>query len=103
MLLTTLEKYEDVLKITKKYNLIEREVEVMQLDDFIPKIHWYNILANYMLGNCSEKKLIKDLIQIKNMHHFTNKGRLEYLKFVDKLSFTIPELFSKIKSHLFSD
>lgn len=103
MLLTTLEKYEDVLKITNKYNLIEREAEVMQLDNFIPKIHWYNILANYVVGNYSEKKLIKDLIQITNKHHFTNKGRLEYLKFVDKLSFTIPELFSKIKSHLFSD
>lgn len=103
MLLTTLEKYEDVLKITNKYNLIEREAEVMQLDDFIPKIHWYNTLANYVLGNYSEKKLINDLIQISNKHHFTNKGRLEYLKFVDKLSFTIPELFSEIKSHLFSD
>lgn len=103
MLLTTLEKYEDVLKITNKYNLIEREAEVMQLDDFIPKIHWYNTLANYVLGNYSEKKLINDLIQISNTHHFTNKGRLEYLKFVDKLSFTVPELFSEIKSHLFSD
>lgn len=103
MLLTTTEKYKEVLKTTKKYNLIEREAEVMRREDFIPKIHWYNMLANYMVGNYSEEKLKKELVKTtENTDNFTTKGRLEFLVFVDRLSFTLPELFSSVKSHLFS-
>lgn len=104
MLLTAKEKFGDVLKIARKYNLIERETEVMHLEDFIPKIHWYCILANYMEGNYSEEKLKKELLMTaENTDNFTKKGRSEFFRFVERLSFSLPTLFSSIKSHLFSE
>lgn len=103
MLLITTENYKEVIKTTKKHNLLKREAEVMTREDYIPKIHWYNILANYMVGNYSEDKFKKELIQTAEFaDNFTQKGRTEFLMFINRLSFTFPELFSSIKSHLFS-
>ena len=103
MLLITTEKHEEVLKTTRKYNLLEREEEVMDREDFIPKIHWYYMLSNYMVGNYSEEKLQKELLKTtENSKNFTSKGRVEFFSFVDRLSFTLPKLFSVVKSHLFS-
>ncbi|MBZ9778950.1 hypothetical protein LB452_08445 [Psychroflexus sp. CAK8W] len=104
MLLITKEKYSEVLKIIKKYNLIERETEVMHLEDFIPKIHWYHTLSNYMVGNFSEEKLKKEFIlTAESAENFSKKGRLDFSAFVERLSFTFPGLFSSIKSHLVSE
>lgn len=81
---------------------MEREAEVMDREDFIPKIHWYFILANYMVGNYSEDKMKKELLgTVEKAVNFTPKGRTEFMSFVDRLSFSLPELFSTIKSHLF--
>lgn len=102
-LLTTVEKHEDVLKTTKKYNLLEREAEVMNREDYIPKIHWYYHLANYMVGNYSEEKLIKKLLStVEDQERFTSEGRNEFESFIKRISFPLPEIFSRVKSHLFS-
>jgi len=102
LLLTTTEKHGDVLKTTKKYNLLEREAEVMNREDYIPKIHWYYYLANYMEGNYSEEKLIRKLLSTtQNKEGFTPRGQKEFLGFVDRISFTLPRIFSQVKSHLF--
>ena len=102
-LLTTAEKPDTVLKITKKYNLLEREEEVMYKEDFIPKIHWYYILAMYMNGHYSEDKLFEELLKtLPGLDKFTYKGKNELFFFIDSLSFTLPEIFSRIKSHLSS-
>ena len=102
-LLTTMEKHEEVLKTTKKYNLLEREAEVMNREDYIPRIHWYYHLANYMGGYYSEEKLIKKLLLTsQNKDGFTSYGQKEFMGFVDRISFILPATFSRIKSHLFS-
>lgn len=102
MLLTTAEKHDEVLKTARKYNLLEREAEVMDREDFIPKIHWYYMVANYMVGNYAEEKLKKELLKtVKDPGHFTSKGRIEFTAFVERLSFSLPEIFQEIKSHLF--
>ena len=102
LLLTTMEKHEDVLKTTKKFNLLEREAEVMNREDYIPKIHWYYHLANYMVGNYTEEKLIKKLLSTtQNKEGFTANGQKEFTAFVDRISFVLPGIFFRIKSHLF--
>lgn len=100
MLLTTLEKHGDVVKMVKKYNLLERESEVMNKEDFIPKIHWYYFLALYMIGSISEEKLMEDLLNATSSIRLSNKGKRDLFNFVNRLSFSLPEVFSKIKSHL---
>ncbi|RKS55913.1 hypothetical protein BC962_0887 [Gillisia mitskevichiae] len=100
MLLTIIEKHVEVVKMVKKYDLLEREAEVMAKEDFIPKIHWYYFLAMYMNGSISEEKLMEDLLDTTSSFKFTNKGKGDLFAFIDKLSFTLPEIFSQIKSHL---
>lgn len=103
LLLTTVEKHDEVLKTTKKYNLLEREAEVMNREDYIPKIHWYYHLANYMAGNYSEEKLKRELLKTAaNTDNYTSQGRAEFLSFIDRLSFSLPDFFFALKSHLFS-
>lgn len=100
MLLTTIEKHGDVVKMVKKYNLLEREKEVMSKEDFIPKIHWYYFLAMYMIGSISEERLFEDLLETTTRFNLSSKGKRDLFTFVERLSFTLPEVFSKIKSHL---
>jgi len=100
MLLTALEKHGDVVKMVKKYDLLERESEVMNKEDFIPKIHWYYFLAMYMKGSISEEKLLEDLLNTTSSFNLTSKGKSDLFTFVSRLSVTLPEVFSKIKSHL---
>lgn len=100
MLLTTIEKHGDVVKMVKKYDLLEREKEVMSKEDFIPKIHWYYFLAMYMIGSISEERLFEDLLETTTRFKLSSKGKRDLFTFVERLSFTLPEVFSKIKSHL---
>ena len=101
MLLTTLEKHEEVLKTVKKYNLLEREEEAMMREDFIPKIHWYFHLAMYMNGFISEDKLKLELINSAGSSNgFNKKGMADLNLFIERLSFTLPELFLQVKSQL---
>lgn len=102
MLLITKERYADVLKIIKKFNLIERETDFMHLEDFIPKIHWYHLLASYMMGNYSEEKLKEEFRKtVDNTDNFSERGRSEFLVFIKRLSSIFPGIFSSIESHLY--
>jgi hypothetical protein len=100
MLLTATEKHGEVVKMVKKYELLERELEVMNKEDFIPKIHWYYFLAMYMNGSISEEKLLEDLLNTTSSFELSDKGKKDLFAFVNRLSFSLPEVFSKIKSHL---
>ena len=100
MLLTATEKHVEVVKMVNKYELLEREMEVMNKEDFIPKIHWYYFLALYMNGSISEEKLLEDLINTTSNFKLTDKGKKDLFAFVNRLTFILPDVFSKIKSHL---
>lgn len=100
MLLTTAEKPVDVISVTKKYNLLEREAEVMGRENLIPKIHWYYYLANYLNGQYSEEKLFNKLVNsIESASHLNSEGMQALDEFIGRLSFTLPRFFSKLKSH----
>jgi len=100
MLLTATEKHVEVVKMVNKYELLERELEVMNKEDFIPKIHWYYFLALYMNGSIPEEKLLEDLINTTSNFKLTDKGKKDLFAFVNRLTFILPDVFSKIKSHL---
>ncbi|WP_034919581.1 hypothetical protein [Gillisia sp. CAL575] len=100
MLLTATEKHVEVVKMVNKYELLERELEVMNKEDFIPKIHWYFFLALYMNGSIPEEKLLEDLINTTSNFKLTDKGKKDLFAFVNRLTFILPDVFSKIKSHL---
>ena len=99
MLLTTAEKPVEVIKITKKYNLLERETEEMGRENLIPKIHWYFYLANYLNGQYSEDKLFEKLVASIESSNLNSEGLQALNEFMDRLSFTLPRFFSKLKSH----
>lgn len=104
LLLINAEKHEEVIKIVKKYNLLEREKEEFHRENFIPKIHFYYNLSLYMDGQISEEKLMELLLNtLENPDKFTLKGQSELLLFLDRLVFTLPETFVKLKSHLAKD
>ncbi|MUP44576.1 hypothetical protein E0K83_02310 [Gramella sp. BOM4] len=99
MLLTTAEKPSEVIKISKKYNLLEREEEAAGRHNFIPKIHWYYYLATYLKGNISEDKLFKNITRLTSRSSFDAEGFKALNEFIDRLSFAQPGFFSKLKSH----
>ena len=102
MLLITKERYADVLKIIRKFNLIERETDVMHLEDFIPKIHFYHLLASYMMGSYSEDKLKEELKKtIESTDNLSERGHSELLTFTKRLSSIFPGIFSSVESHLY--
>ncbi|MCP9198713.1 hypothetical protein MKO06_02260 [Gramella sp. GC03-9] len=103
MLLTTAEKPAEVIKISKKYNLLEREIETSGNYNFIPKIHWYYYLATYLNGNISEDSLFRRISEITATSHFDNEGLEALNEFIDRLSFAQPSFFSGLKSHFSSN
>ncbi|GAA4313547.1 hypothetical protein GCM10023115_29850 [Pontixanthobacter gangjinensis] len=99
MLLTTAEKPAEVIGLTKKYNLLERETEAMCRDNFIPKIHWYYHLANYLNGQSSEDRLFEQLTGSIDLAQLDAEGTEALLEFIDRLAFSLPRFFSRLKSH----
>ena len=100
MLLTTAEKPLEVIKVTNKYNLLEREEETIGTQNYIPKIHWYYYLANYLNGQLSESKLNEKLINsIETNSNLNEEGAEALIDFIDRLSFALPGFFSRLKSH----
>ena len=54
-----------------------------------------------MDGQISEEKLMEALLDtLEDPEKFTSKGQAELLLFIDRLVFTLPETFLKLKSHL---
>jgi len=100
MLLTATEKPAEVIKVTKKYNLLERELQAKGNKNFIPKIHWYFSLANYLNGKYSEEKLFEELtMAINNFSQLDAEGLKALNDFIERLSFALPTFFSNLKSH----
>ena len=98
--LTTAEKPSEVIKVTEKYNLLDREAEAVGREDYIPKIHWYYHLATYLNGDSSEEKLLDNLkAGVPEYSKMSEEGREALFHFIDRLSFALPEFFGKLKSH----
>ncbi len=98
--LTMAEKPLEVIKVTEKYKLLDREAEAASREDFIPKIQMYYQLAYYLNGQLSEDKLFERIVSsLPQTELMTQEGHFAMLTFIDRLAFALPEFFSKVKSH----
>ena len=55
--------YEEVLQIVRKYKLLEREKQYKSRSHTLPRIAWYNLLAQYQLGEFSFQALTQNFQQ----------------------------------------
>ncbi|RMA64353.1 hypothetical protein [Ulvibacter antarcticus] len=94
------EKYEEVLKLSTKFDLIKKEGERQKQNNYVPNIAWSISLARYMEGKINSKRLLNEIkAPLIDVHPTTNQKQL-MIKVIDRLSKNLPEAFLKLKSHI---
>jgi hypothetical protein len=98
--LIILEKYDDVLKLASKFNLIEKERERQKQNNYVPNIFWSISLSRYMEGLINSNRLLEDIkAPLKAIQPTKNQKQL-MIKVIDTLSNNLPEAFLRLKSHI---
>ncbi len=98
--LVTEEKYEEVLKLASKFNLIEKEKERQKKNNYVPNISWSISLSRYMEGKINSSRLLEEIKKpLENIQPTINQKQLMF-KVINKLSDNLPEAFFKLKSHI---
>ncbi|MBC3845585.1 hypothetical protein H8K90_04250 [Winogradskyella echinorum] len=98
--LIILEKYEEVLKLASKFNLIEKESERQKQNNYVPNIFWSISLSRYMEGQINSNRLLEEIkAPLKAIHPTKNQKQL-MIKVIDRLSNNLPEAFLELKSHI---
>ncbi|MBF8149710.1 hypothetical protein ITJ86_07350 [Winogradskyella sp. F6397] len=98
--LIILEKYEDVLKLASKFNLIEKESERQKKNNYVPNISWSISLSRYMEGHINSNRLLDEIkAPLKAIKPTKNQKQL-MIKVIDRLSNNLPEAFLELKSHI---
>jgi hypothetical protein len=94
------EKYEEVLKLAAKFNLIEKENERQKQSNYVPNISWSISLSRYMEGKINSVRLLDEIkAPLKDIQPTKNQKQL-MIKVIDTLSNNLPEAFLKLKSHI---
>ncbi|MBJ7882823.1 hypothetical protein [Gelidibacter salicanalis] len=94
------EKYEDVLKLSSKYGLVEKEEERQKQKNYVPNISWSISLSRYMEGKINSARLLDEIkLPLLDIKPTTNQKQL-MVKVIDRLSKNLPEAFLKLKSHI---
>ncbi|WP_053975948.1 hypothetical protein [Mangrovimonas xylaniphaga] len=94
------EKYAEVLKLTKKFNLREREIERKRKSNYVPNISWSISLSRYMEGEINSSKLLEEIKEPIQGIEATDNQKLLMTQVIDKLSNNLPEAFLYLKSHM---
>ncbi|MEE4001751.1 hypothetical protein V1T75_15500 [Tenacibaculum sp. FZY0031] len=98
--LVTEEKYDEVLKLASKFNLIEKEKERQKKNNYVPNISWSISLSRYMEGKINSTRLLEEIKQpLGNIQPTINQKQLMF-KVINKLSDNLPEAFLQLKSHI---
>ena len=94
------EKYDEVLKLSSKFNLIEKESERQKQNNYVPNISWSISLSRYMEGKLNSTRLLDEIkAPIIDVQPTTNQKQL-MIKVIERLSKNLPEAFLKLKSHI---
>lgn len=94
------EKYEEVLKLSTKFDLIEKENERQKQNNYVPNISWSISLSRYMEGKINSARLLDEIkAPLKDIQPTKNQKQL-MKKVIDTLSNNLPEAFLKLKSHI---
>lgn len=94
------EKYEEVLKVSSKFDLIKKEAERQKQNNYVPNIAWSISLARYMEGKINSKRLLAEIKEPLVDVNPTNNQKQLMIKVIDRLSKSLPEAFLKLKSHI---
>lgn len=98
--LIIIEKYDDVLKLASKFNLIEKETERQKQSNYVPNISWSISLSRYMEGHINSNRLLDEIkAPLKAIQPTKNQKQL-MIKVIDTLSNNLPEAFLQLKSHI---
>ncbi|WP_053970272.1 hypothetical protein [Mangrovimonas sp. ST2L15] len=98
--LVSQEKYGEVLKVSSKYHLEERENERKLKNNYVPNIAWSISLSRFMEGKISSEVLLKEIKDpLVDIEATSNQKEL-MAKVIEKLSKNLPEAFEKLKSHV---
>jgi len=94
------EKYEEVLKLSSKFNLTERENERQKKSNYVPNISWSISLSRYMEGKINSTRLLDEIkAPLKDIQPTQNQKQL-MIKVINRLSNNLPEAFLELKSHI---
>ena len=94
------EKYQEVLKLSSKFNLSEKEIERQKQNNYVPNISWSISLSRYMEGKINSTRLLDEIkAPILDIQPTKNQKQL-MLKVIDRLSNNLPEAFFELKSHI---
>jgi hypothetical protein len=74
------EKYDNIIYLCKRYNLVERENKLSVSKNQASKLDWYNTLSKYMTNSISEKKCIEYLLNnIEEKSLLSKDGKLSII------------------------
>ena len=94
------EKYNEILKLANKYNLVSKEEVRKKKQNYVPNISWSISLSKYMEGIINSKKLLEELKEgLKDVVITLNQQQL-MIQVINKLSKNLPNSFYKLKSHI---
>lgn len=94
------EKYNEVLKLSAKYNLTEKEIERQKQSNYVPNISWSISLSRYMEGKINTSRLLDEIkAPLIGIEPTKNQKQL-MIRVIDTLSNNLPEAFLKLKSHI---
>lgn len=98
--LIILEDYEAVLKLSSKFNLIEKESERQKQTNYVPNISWSISLSRYMEGKINSSRLLDEIkAPLKAIEPTKNQKQL-MIKVINRLSNNLPNAFQELKSHI---
>lgn len=98
--LIQMEKYEEIIKVASRFQLIARDREYQSRPIYIPVVYWYILVAQYIESKIDDATLSSRLEQSVQTHG-TNSHKIRLIdKLVDELKPIAPEIFDKIKSDL---
>ncbi|HAA10882.1 MAG TPA: hypothetical protein DCE41_03960 [Cytophagales bacterium] len=93
------EKFDAILRVIKKYNILERDRAYENKVSYLPTVRWYFWLADYMEGGRSEEELNGNLHTSLKVHG-ENPHKMKLLaELISELKPIIPSVVNAIKSH----
>lgn len=94
------EKYDEVLKLSSKFNLVQKEKERQKKTNYVPNISWSISLSRYMEGKIKSERLLEEIKEPLTLIKPNLNQKQLMLKVIDKLSNNLPEAFFKLKSYI---
>ncbi|WP_274474013.1 hypothetical protein [Mangrovimonas aestuarii] len=94
------EKYYDVLKLTRIYDLKARENFRRKKSNYVPNISWSISLARYMEGEINSSRLLVEIKEPINTINPTSNQKYLMVQVINTLSNNLPDAFLNLKSHL---